>query len=62
MKDQVNRNLDFLVVPVKCEISFVSDHFGVGVYNKKTNKPDTKGKNILASELIARGLVDGLID
>ena len=44
MKDQVNRNLDFLVVPVKCEISFVSDHFGAGVYNKKTNKPDTKGK------------------
>ena len=36
MKDQVYRNLDQLVVPAICEISFVNNQFGAGIYNKKT--------------------------
>ena len=56
MKDQVYRNLDQLVVPVICEISFVNNQFGAGTYNKKTSLTQ-RGKNILVSEPIDRGLV-----
>ena len=56
MKDQVYRNLDQLVVPVICEISFVNNQFGAGIYNKKTTSLTQRGKNILVSEPIDRGL------
>ena len=57
MKDQVYRNLDQLVVPVICEISFVNNQFGAGIYNKKTTSLTQRGKNILVSEPIDRVLV-----
>ena len=58
MKDQVYRNLDQLVVPVICEISFVNNQFGAGIYNKKTTSLTQRGKkHILVSESIDRGLV-----